>query len=90
MRATLWTKAFWKAAAERAIKTFAQTVVTLVGVDQLGAEDLAHIHTTFVQDLELGAISAALSVLTSIISSGIGNQGPSLTTETITPAAAGE
>jgi hypothetical protein len=32
----MWTVAFWKATAERAIKTFAQVLVALVGTNLTG------------------------------------------------------
>jgi hypothetical protein len=57
----IWTKAFWQGAAERAIKTAAQTLVALlavsttglIGVDWAGAGSVV-------------ALAAILSVVTSI------------------------
>ena len=59
----MWKPTFWKQAAERAIKTFAQTIVAMVGansVSVLDADFLAVISASF------GA--AILSILTSIAS----------------------
>lgn len=58
--------AFWKASAERAIKTAAQTAVALIGTDQVGILNLDW--------GEIGAVVATatvLSVLTSV-ASGVG------------------
>lgn len=57
----LWSIAFWRGAAERALKTFAQSLVAVIGVDAVGLLDVDW----------LGALSAAtlatvISVLTSI------------------------
>lgn len=68
---------FWKASAERALKTFAQTVVALVGTN---AANLLTVG--FLDSLKAGLVAAALSVLTSVASSKFGpNYGPSLTSE---------
>jgi hypothetical protein len=75
------TKGFWKASAERAIKTFAQTIVALVGTDVSGVMDVA-----VGQSLVAGLVAAALSVLTSIASTGRGSSyGPSLAGELVDP-----
>ena len=57
----IWSSAFWRGAAERAVKTFAQSLVAVIGVGAVGLLDVDWI----------GALSAALlatvvSVLTSI------------------------
>ena len=64
----MWTKIFWKDTAERAIKTFAQSVVGIVllltptiGIDTL--------NLNWLPILAVGLVSAMLSVLTSIASS---------------------
>lgn len=36
----IWTKAFWKGAAERAIKTFFQTFVALIGTSAILVQDV--------------------------------------------------
>lgn len=80
----MWTSSFWKATAERAIKTFAQTlvasgiVVGVAGWDKWSAALIA------------AAIAAGLSVITSVASVGLGDKGtPSLVSETLTPNAGG-
>lgn len=66
----LFTATFWLDAFERAVKTAAQTLIALIGVN-----------VTEVTDLDWGQIgiatgvATALSVLTSIVSSGIGEPG---------------
>ena len=69
---------FWKAAAERAIKTFAQSLVALfiAGVTILSID--------WVQALAVSGTAALVSVLTSIASSRLGPfDGPSLTDEAL-------
>ena len=75
----MFTKAFLLATLERAIKTFAQalgailvgTAAGIIGTDWLGAINLA-------------AMAAVLSILTSVASGRTGEPGPSLGTETLT------
>lgn len=72
---------FWIAAAERAIKTFAQAMIALIGTDMIGITDLA-----WGQLLAASATATLLSVLTSVASANFGpNPGPSLADETIEP-----
>jgi hypothetical protein len=78
----LTTGAFWSAAIERAVKTAAQSVLVVLGV---GATTPADIDW---KEALLGAgIGALMSLLTSIASSGVGNVGPSLTSEVLSPPA---
>lgn len=71
------TSDFWKAAAERAIRTFAQAFLALVGAT---AFDVLHADWAGLVGVSLGA--AFLSLLTSIVASEIGDKGtPSLIEE---------
>ena len=72
---TIWDKSFWKATAERAIKTAVQSAVLFTGGSVIDVFNLDWV--------QLGGFvigGALLSVLTSIASSSIGDTtGPSLT-----------
>jgi hypothetical protein len=63
----MFTKSFLKQLAERAIKTFAQTMVALTGATQMDWLTLDWQHL-----LITSAIAAGLSILTSIASDKIG------------------
>lgn len=80
----MWTNSFWKETAERAVKTFAQTlvasgiVVGVAGWDKWQAALIA------------SALAAVLSVVTSVASAGIGDKGsPSLVSEQLVPNVGG-
>lgn len=67
MKRVLFTVSFWLDAAERAIKTFAQTLVAVIGVDKVTAVAMSW------RDWLLGAgFAAGLSVLTSVASASKG------------------
>jgi hypothetical protein len=68
--------AYVKALAERAVKTFAQTLGAALGA---GAADLLSVG--WKQALSVAGFAALLSVLTSVGSAGFGNDGPSLAGE---------
>ena len=74
----LTEKAFWIAAGERAVKTFAQALVALfvAGVTVLTID--------WQQGLAVAATAALVSILTSIASARIGQwEGPSLAGEAV-------
>lgn len=79
----MWAKAFWMAAAERAVKTGSQALILAWPVGD-------GMFNIFEVDFERGAGVFAggvvLSVLFSLISAGAGNPGPSLANEKIDPA----
>ena len=70
----IFTITFWEAAAERALKTAAQAALLTLGADRI---DALHADWLDVAGMALGG--AVLSVLTSIVSAGVGSSGPSLT-----------
>ena len=71
----MFSRAFWKAAAERAVKTAAQTAVVLLGADMVDVLSL-----DWVNIASLSAGAALVSGLTSIASDAVTAQdGPSLT-----------
>lgn len=73
----MWTRKFWTAAAERAVKTFAQALAVILGA---GAVDVMSIG--WKQALSVSAGAALLSVLTSIGSTGVADSSsPSLVKE---------
>lgn len=84
----MFTILFWKATAERAIKSAAQGAATAWAA--VTFTDLGQV-TSVAQAAGLAAMSmGVLSVLTSLASAGIGNEGPSLATEELVPAVDGE
>lgn len=68
----LTNKVFLQDTLERAVKTFAQTLLSAVGT---GAVLDAVYQVDWAQGAAIGATAAILSVLTSIVTSGIGNNG---------------
>ena len=78
----MFTRAFWTATAERAVKTAAQTAAALLVAAGTGLLD-----SDWTATASVSGMAALLSVLTSIGSAGVGNPGPSLTTEELTPGA---
>lgn len=77
---TYFTKEFWAATLERAIKTAAQAAL---GSGVLQVTDVWNIDWAQFGWFVLAATIA--SVLMSIASVSVGNNGPSLATETLTP-----
>ena len=73
------TVAFWKAAAERAVKTAAQTLILLIGAGTVGITAL-----NWPELLGLTGTAALLSVLTSL-ASGAADGNPSATNAEVTP-----
>lgn len=67
---------FLTATAERAVKTFVQTLLALMGTDAAGV-----LSVDLVAAAKVAGASAMLSVLTSFASSSVGKTGPSLAGE---------
>ncbi|WP_371650866.1 MULTISPECIES: holin [unclassified Streptomyces] len=80
----MFTKAFWKATAERAIRTFAQS---LAAVLTAGATNLFDVD--WKAALATAGLATLLSVLMAVGSSSLGRPGPGLT-ETTGPDAPAE
>lgn len=76
----MFTIAFLKATAERAVKTFAQALAALLVAD--GTDLLA---TDWAGRLSVAGMAAVVSVLTSVASSQIGGPGPSVTSAETLP-----
>jgi hypothetical protein len=76
----MFEKDFLEAVAERAIKTFAQAFLAIIGTNATGA-----ISADMGGALKVAAVSALISVLTSFGSAQFGRGGPSLATESIAP-----
>ena len=64
----MYNKTFWQDVAERAIKTFAQTFVALVGADTSGMFTI-----TAVDNFKVSLGAAILSVLSSVASTQVGD-----------------
>lgn len=57
---TTWS--FWRATLERVVRTFAQTVLGLIGGAQLGLLDVAWLHV-----LAVAALAAVVALLTAVV-----------------------
>lgn len=74
------TLLFWKATAERSVRTFAQAVLGAISADQLGVLDV-----DWGQAASIGGLAVVLAVLTAIATSG-GTEGPGITETVAEPA----
>lgn len=73
------TGAFWKATAERAVRTFAQSSLALMAGDGIGILDV-----DWGEVASVSGLAAVAAVLTAIVTSG-GPVGPGLTETVTTP-----
>jgi hypothetical protein len=64
------TSTFWRDAAERAVKTFAEAALATLGAGALNV-----LTVDWVGVLSLGAGASVLSLLASVASAGIGTKG---------------
>jgi hypothetical protein len=70
----VFTLIFWKATAERAVKSFAQALAATLGAGGIALQDV-----NWVLALSVAGMTALLSVLTSLSSVNVGDAGtPSL------------
>lgn len=68
---TIWSKAFWQGAGERAIKTFAQAFIAVFGVGTTVEVTGSTLNTdTWLLALVSGTAAAVLSVIMSVASPG--------------------
>ncbi|WP_055696479.1 holin [Streptomyces silaceus] len=74
------TGAFWKATAERAVRTFAQSSLALMAGDGIGLLDV-----NWGEVASVGGLAAVAAVLTAIVTSG-GTTGPGITETVATPS----
>ena len=77
----MWSKAFWKGATERAVKTFAQTAGAAILV--FGAAGAVGFYgVDWVEVVSVSGVAAVLSILTSVTNAGTVTIG----TEAVTAA----
>lgn len=72
----MFTKAFWKGTAERAVRTFAQALIAVFGTEATGL-----LAVDWPGALSAAGMAAVISVLMSLAASGIGGDGPGITEE---------
>lgn len=76
----MFTQTFWKSAIERAIRTFCQTLVAVVGAAQFD-----WMSADWQSLLVTSGIAAGLSVLTSVAGVNVGEKGSASVTVTEIP-----
>lgn len=73
----MWEGKFWRGAVERAIRTAAQAVIALLSTDVAGI-----LSVDWVQTASVAGMAAFLSVLMSIVATGVGDhESPSFVRE---------
>jgi len=68
----MWTVEFWKTAGERALRTFAQVLLSMIVVGETGFLDV-----DWVQAGSVSGLAALASVLMSVVATGVGDKGTS-------------
>lgn len=66
----MWGVGFWKSAGERAVRTFAQVLLSMLVVGETGFLDV-----DWVQALSVSGLAALASVLMSVSATGFGDEG---------------
>lgn len=79
---SIWTAQFWKATAERAIATAAQSALAALGTDLIGVLDIDAVAV-----LSLAGGGAALSILKSIAATAVTGSPSAGGGETLDPRA---
>lgn len=77
---TTWT--WWRAALERAVRTVAQTILAVIGVDAIGSTSIVGVD--WVSVLGIAGLAGLLSLVTSVATQTATGDGPGLT-EIVTP-----
>jgi len=75
----MFTKAFWRASLERAVKTFAQAAVAFLAGSAAGL-----FSADWLSALSVAGMATVLSFLTSLASDAATGNGPSLTNAEVT------
>ena len=65
----MWNQKFWKTAAERALRTLAQVLLSLIVVGETG-----FMNVDWIQALSVAGLAAVASILMSIVATGIGDK----------------
>jgi len=66
----VWSVEFWKSAGERALRTLAQVLLSLIVVGETGFMDV-----DWVQAGSVAGLAALASVLMSVVATGVGDKG---------------
>lgn len=66
----MWTVEFWRSSGERALRTFAQVLLSMLVVGESG-----FMSVDWVQAGSVAGVAALASVLTSIVATGVGDKG---------------
>lgn len=66
----MWSLEFWRSALERAVRTLAQVLLSMIVVGESGFLDV-----DWVQAGSVAGVAALASVLTSVVASGVGDKG---------------
>ena len=65
----MWSKTFWKTAIERALRTLAQVLLSMIVVGETGFLDV-----DWLQALSVAGLAAVASLLMSIVATGVGDK----------------
>jgi hypothetical protein len=68
----MWSVEFWKSAGERALRTFAQVLLSMIVVGETGFLDV-----DWLQAGSVAGLAAFASVLMSVVATGVGDKGTS-------------